>query len=57
MVAFEPTLDYQIRGMGGLKQTVFSGEGLVMAFQGTGKIYLQTRHLQGLVGWLTPFCR
>jgi len=57
VVAFEPTLNYQIRGMGGLKQTVFSGEGLVMAFEGTGKIYVQTRVVQGLVKWLTPFCR
>ena len=57
LVAFEPTLQYQIRGMGGLKQTLLSGEGLVMKFEGVGKIYLQTRHLSGLVGWLTPFCR
>jgi uncharacterized protein (TIGR00266 family) len=57
VVAWEPTLDYQIRGMGGIKQTLFSGEGLVMTFQGTGKLYLQTRHLGGLVRWLTPFCR
>ncbi|NQU24282.1 MAG: TIGR00266 family protein [Candidatus Nealsonbacteria bacterium] len=57
VVAFEPTLDYQIRGMGGLKQTVFSGEGLVMAFEGSGKIYVQTRVVQGLVKWLRPFCR
>jgi uncharacterized protein (TIGR00266 family) len=57
VVAWEPTLNYEIRGMGGIKQTLFSGEGLVMAFQGTGRIYLQTRHLGGLVRWLTPFCR
>ena len=57
VVAWEPTLDYEIRGMGGVKQTLLSGEGLVMAFQGTGKLYLQTRHLGGLVRWLTPFCR
>jgi uncharacterized protein (TIGR00266 family) len=57
VVAWEPTLEYEIRGMGGLKQTLLSGEGLVMAFAGTGKIYLQTRHLGGLARWLTPFCR
>lgn len=57
VVAWEPTLDYEIRGMGGLKQTLLSGEGLVMAFSGAGKIYLQTRYLGGLVSWLTPFCR
>lgn len=57
VVAWEKSLDYQIRGMGGLKQTLFSGEGLVMQFHGTGKIYLQTRHLGGLVRWLTSYCR
>jgi uncharacterized protein (TIGR00266 family) len=57
VVAWEPTLSYEIRGMGGLKQTLMSGEGLVMAFAGHGKIYVQTRHLGGLVNWLNPFCR
>ena len=57
VVAWEPTLDYEIRGMGGLKQTLLSGEGFVMAFSGHGKIYVQTRYLGGLVSWLNPFCR
>ncbi len=57
VVAWEPSLSYEIRGMGGLKQTLLSGEGLVMRFEGVGKIFLQTRHLGGLVRWLTPFCR
>jgi uncharacterized protein (TIGR00266 family) len=57
VVAWEPTLTYSIRGMGGLKQTLLSGEGLVMAFSGTGRIYLQSRHLGGMVRFLTPFCR
>ncbi|NQT37176.1 MAG: TIGR00266 family protein [Planctomycetes bacterium] len=56
VVAWEPGLDYQIRGMGGLKSTMFSGEGLVMAFQGTGSVYVQTRHLGAMAGWLAPFC-
>lgn len=57
VVAWEPTLQYSIGGMGGLKQTFFSGEGLVLKFRGRGKLYLQTRHLGGLVGWLSPICR
>ncbi len=56
VVAWEPTLDYSIGGMGGVKQTLFSGEGLVMRFNGKGKIYLQTRHLSSLAGWLGPYC-
>jgi len=56
VVAWEPTLDFKIGGMGGLKQTLFSGEGLVMRFYGQGKIYLQTRQMPALAGWLTPYC-
>jgi len=57
VVAFEPTLSYTIGGMGGVKQTLFSGEGLVMRFSGQGKLLLQTRQMPGLAGWLTPYCR
>ena len=56
VVAWEPTLSYTIGGMGGLKQTLFSGEGLVMRFTGHGKIILQTRHLGALAVWLRPYC-
>ncbi|MHC4513989.1 MAG: TIGR00266 family protein [Planctomycetota bacterium] len=56
VVAFEPSLQYRIAGMGGLKQTLFSGEGLVMRFSGNGKIFLQTRTLGETAGWLSPFC-
>ena len=56
VVGFEPSLSYRIRGMGGLKQTLFSGEGLVMRFEGHGKIFLQTRTLGETAGWLSPFC-
>ena len=55
LVAWEPTLDYKIGGMGGLKQTMFSGEGLVMRFSGRGKLWLQTRTLPHTAGWITPF--
>ena len=55
VVAWEPGLSYTISGMGGLKQTLFSGEGLVLRLKGSGKVYLQTRHLGGLVRWIRPF--
>ena len=31
-----------------------SGEGLVCEFNGQGRIYIQSRNLSALVGWLTP---
>ncbi len=55
VVAWEPGLSYSIRGMGGIKSTLLSGEGLVMEFSGRGKLYLQTRTATGVASWLTPF--
>lgn len=57
VVAWEPGLSYSISGMGNLKSTVLSGEGLVMRFSGAGKLYLQSRTLSDVAGWLTPLGR
>ncbi len=57
VVAWEPGLSYSIRGMGSLKSTLLSGEGLVMEFSGRGKLYLQPRTVSGIASWLTPFMR
>jgi uncharacterized protein (TIGR00266 family) len=43
LVAFEPTVDYDIRRVGGIKTTVFGGEGLFLAqMTGPGKVILQS---------------
>lgn len=55
VVGFEPGLDFKIRGFGGIKSTFLSGEGLVMRFEGTGKIYIQSRTIGSLASWITPF--
>ena len=55
VVAWDPGLTYGIRGMGNIKSTLLSGEGLAMEFSGRGKLYLQTRTLGGAASWLTPF--
>ncbi len=57
VVAWEPGLKYKVTGMGSIKSTLFSGEGLVLKFSGSGKIYLQTRTLDGVARWLTPISR
>ncbi len=58
MVAFEGQLHFDIGSAGGgFKGLFLSGEGLVMKFRGTGTLYLQSRNLHGLVGWLTPMLR
>ncbi|MEL6338324.1 MAG: AIM24 family protein [Myxococcota bacterium] len=42
---------------GGIKSLFFSGEGLVCNFSGQGTVYIQSRNLSALVGWLRPFLR
>jgi uncharacterized protein (TIGR00266 family) len=54
VVAFEGALRYNLKRVGGWKSTLLSGEGLVMEFTGKGKIWMQTRNLSALVGWVSP---
>lgn len=54
LVAFEPEIDYRVRTVGGLKSTLFSGEGLVSEFTGPGTLWLQTRSYDALLSWLGP---
>jgi uncharacterized protein (TIGR00266 family) len=55
VVAFEGDLRYRVKRVGGWKSTLLSGEGLVLEFEGTGTLWLQTRNLGSLVSWSTPF--
>ena len=54
IVAFESTMTYNVRGVGGMKQTLFSGEGLVAEFVGPGRLYLQSRSFEAFLGVLVP---
>lgn len=54
MVAFDGSLDFRVRSVGGFKSFLFSGEGLVMEFSGRGRVWIQSRNLNALVGWITP---
>jgi len=43
LVAFAPTVDYDIQFLGGFKNALFGGEGLFLArMTGPGKVYLQS---------------
>ena len=55
VVAFEPTLDYEVKKVGGMKSLFFSGEGLVCRFSGRGRLWLQTRSLDAFIGTIVPF--
>jgi uncharacterized protein (TIGR00266 family) len=54
LVAFPEGISFQVRKVGNLKSTLFSGEGLVVDLTGPGKVYLQTRSAGAFLGWLIP---
>jgi uncharacterized protein (TIGR00266 family) len=57
LVAYEPGIKMNIRMSGGLFGSMMSGEGLVNRLKGRGRIYLQSRSVDGLVRFLRPKCR
>jgi len=54
MVAFDEGVGYSVRRVGGIKSTLFSGEGLVCELTGPGKILIQSRSADAFLSWLIP---
>ncbi len=54
MVAFAEGVGYNVKNVGGLKSTVFSGEGFVCELTGPGKIMIQSRNPAAFLAWLIP---
>ena len=54
LVAFTEGIGFNVRAVGGMKSTMFSGEGLVVDLTGPGRVLMQTRSSQAFVGWLVP---
>jgi uncharacterized protein (TIGR00266 family) len=52
LVAYEPSIQMRLGLAAGVFSSVFSGEGIVMRLRGPGRIYLQTRSLEGLASWV-----
>jgi uncharacterized protein (TIGR00266 family) len=56
IVGFEGALTYDISSAGGgVMGFLASGEALVCEFRGQGRVYIQSRNLGALVGWVSPF--
>jgi uncharacterized protein (TIGR00266 family) len=54
LVGFEGNLTFNIRSAGGgAMGFLASGEGLVCEFTGQGRVYIQSRNVSSLVGWLS----
>ena len=54
MVAFDESVNYNVRRVGGLKSTFFSGEGLVATYSGPGRVFIQSRSEGSFLSWLVP---
>jgi len=54
MVAFAEGVNYAVKTIGGIKSTLFSGEGLVCELTGPGKIFIQSRSADAFLSWLIP---
>lgn len=54
LVAFDAGMGVQPKAVGGIKSTLFSGEGLVVELTGPGALYMQTRSPQALINWIIP---
>lgn len=54
LVAFTQDIGFQVRKIGGMKSTLFSGEGLVVDLTGPGRVLAQTRSTDQFLSWLIP---
>jgi uncharacterized protein (TIGR00266 family) len=54
IVAFTEGMGFKVKRIGGMKSTLFSGEGLVVDLTGPGKALLQTRSDDAFLSWLIP---
>jgi uncharacterized protein (TIGR00266 family) len=54
VVAFGEDVGYEVHKVAGWKQSILSGEGLVVHLTGPGPALLQTRSAHALAGWLAP---
>jgi len=56
LVAFEPTIEYDIARAGNLKSMMFGGEGMFLAtLRGVGKVWLQSLPFSRLADRIAPF--
>lgn len=55
LVGYEGDLRFRVRAAGGgVMGLLASGEGLVCEFRGKGRVYVQSRNVGALAGWLAP---
>lgn len=56
VVAYEPTLDFDVQRSGGLRSMLFGGEGIFLStLSGTGKVWLQSMPIRKLIQAIAPY--
>jgi len=55
ILAYESTLNVELKKLGSWKSFFLGGEGLVFELSGHGKVILQTRNLRGFIEKLIPY--
>ena len=55
LVAFSDDVQYSIGKVGGIRSLIAGGEGLVMKFNGSGHVWVQTRNMASLASQIIPF--
>lgn len=54
IVAFTEGMGFNVRTIGNVRSTLFSGEGFVVDLSGPGRVYMQTRSEDAFLAWLAP---
>jgi len=54
LVSFAEGMGFSVKRIGGIKSTLFSGEGLVVDLTGPGRVQMQTRSDDAFLSWLIP---
>jgi uncharacterized protein (AIM24 family) len=58
VVAFEPSVNFDVQRAGGLRSMIFGGEGIFLAtLQGSGRVWIQSMPISKLVQALAPYGR
>jgi uncharacterized protein (TIGR00266 family) len=54
IVGFDATIDFRVKKVGSWKSTLLGGEGLVCEMTGPGRLLMQARSEEALIGYLGP---
>ncbi len=54
IVGFDASMNFKVNKVGSWKSTILGGEGLVCEITGPGRILMQTRSEEALIGWIVP---